>query len=814
MRPLELTLEGFKSYRDKVTFTFEGRSLFGVVGPTGSGKSSILDGLIFCLFGKTPRLERDTKRLINSLSDEARMQLAFEVDEKVWKITRVMRRQGASQVVLESEDEAQFTGDRVATEKVGELLGLDFDAFCASVSLPQGDFDRFLRASPGEQSRILKGIFRLDRVDALRQSAKARSAEAEGSISSLRMVIQGLPEDPEAKIKETETKLAESRRDEDEIRDRLPAVTAAELEVGQTQERLANLRVKSKQIEDAIAKIPPILELEEFADAYERAEKARDETSAAVEALQRRMSSAEAAHSELIASSGGQQWLVQMAERVRDSDRLRVELADSAALNARLSDEAKTSEENLKKKRGVQAAAESAAKKARAALEELNRHHSAHFLREGLSPGDPCPVCDRPIDALPKMKKPTAITSAQKLLKKAEDELSDAIATTLESERHAALSADRITEAQKRGKDIEQQLRTIELRISELLADGMGVDGAPTELERRRKLLADSETTLKSVREEWQDAEQKARATAAVTDSLVERRLKLVSAMSAVTGRLGLEAPTDADPAGLIDVAKRAMDESQEMLNEVERETTAISERGEAARQVLVDFRQRFGLSDSQLVADALAEVKQRISEHVNAIEQLRKSIQKRREIDVELLTLAKKKALFDRLVDDLTDRKFPSYLLEAQRRLLSKIASEKLVDLTGHYSFDEGGEFQIVDRRTGDVRSPQTLSGGETFLASLSLALALAEAVSLEGGQLGCFFLDEGFGSLDSESLDLALEGIEALAVPGRLIGLISHVPGMQARLEDLIVLERDADGSTIVVQQEGPLGYSIASI
>jgi exonuclease SbcC len=107
-------------------------------------------------------------------------------------------------------------------------------------------------------------------------------------------------------------------------------------------------------------------------------------------------------------------------------------------------------------------------------------------------------------------------------------------------------------------------------------------------------------------------------------------------------------------------------------------------------------------------------------------------------------------------------------------------------------------------------TRTPDTLSGGETFLASLSLALALSEAVALEGGRLGCFFLDEGFGSLDQESLDLALEGIEKLADPGRLIGLISHIPGVQARLDDLIVLERMADGSTEVAQHEGPIGYA----
>jgi exonuclease SbcC len=84
-----------------------------------------------------------------------------------------------------------------------------------------------------------------------------------------------------------------------------------------------------------------------------------------------------------------------------------------------------------------------------------------------------------------------------------------------------------------------------------------------------------------------------------------------------------------------------------------------------------------------------------------------------------------------------------------------------------------------------------------------------MAEAVSEQGGRLECFFLDEGFGALDPASLDLALDGIEELAVPGRLIGLISHVGGLQTRLDDLIVLEKEADGSTRVEQTEGPVSY-----
>ena len=101
-------------------------------------------------------------------------------------------------------------------------------------------------------------------------------------------------------------------------------------------------------------------------------------------------------------------------------------------------------------------------------------------------------------------------------------------------------------------------------------------------------------------------------------------------------------------------------------------------------------------------------------------------------------------------------------------------------------------------------VRKADSLSGGETFLASLALALALAEMVTRTGGRLDAFFLDEGFGSLDPEHLDLAMEGVEALAADNqdRLVVVVSHVPELRHRLEDLIELDRDpTTGDTRVI-------------
>lgn len=150
----------------------------------------------------------------------------------------------------------------------------------------------------------------------------------------------------------------------------------------------------------------------------------------------------------------------------------------------------------------------------------------------------------------------------------------------------------------------------------------------------------------------------------------------------------------------------------------------------------------------------------------------------------------------YQTLAGDLTDARFVRYLLDDERRHLAELGSEHFQRLTnGRYRFTEDGAFDIVDLTAADaVRKADSLSGGETFLASLGLALALAEIVARGGGRLDAFFLDEGFGTLDPEHLDLAMEGIESLVSEdgSRLVVVVSHVPELRHRVEDLIELDR----------------------
>lgn len=152
----------------------------------------------------------------------------------------------------------------------------------------------------------------------------------------------------------------------------------------------------------------------------------------------------------------------------------------------------------------------------------------------------------------------------------------------------------------------------------------------------------------------------------------------------------------------------------------------------------------------------------------------------------------------------------FVEFIAEEQLMQVSRAASERLKVLTKQryaLEVDSGGGFVIRDDGNGGIRRPvSTLSGGETFLTSLALALALSSQIQLRGKYpLEFFFLDEGFGTLDPELLDTVITALEKLHSDRLSVGVISHVPELRARLARklaVIPAEQAGEGSRIVME------------
>jgi exonuclease SbcC len=162
-----------------------------------------------------------------------------------------------------------------------------------------------------------------------------------------------------------------------------------------------------------------------------------------------------------------------------------------------------------------------------------------------------------------------------------------------------------------------------------------------------------------------------------------------------------------------------------------------------------------------------------------------------------KIAALRVRRAALDELARLLNPGQFVGWLVQRRQQHLLAVASEILAGMTGdRYRFT--ADFTVHDARTGQPRSPRTLSGGESFLASLALALGMAEIAARGGGRIGSLYLDEGFGSLDPNALDEAIEALEARARAGQMIMVISHVPTVAQRIERVLRVSPSPSGSS----------------
>ncbi|MNU96963.1 Nuclease SbcCD subunit C [compost metagenome] len=180
------------------------------------------------------------------------------------------------------------------------------------------------------------------------------------------------------------------------------------------------------------------------------------------------------------------------------------------------------------------------------------------------------------------------------------------------------------------------------------------------------------------------------------------------------------------------------------------------------------------------------------------------------KELESNRIKLNHSANLLSKLQSSLRGNAFVEYVAEEQLMNVSQAASQRLRDLTKQrYSLetDSGGGFIICDDANGGIKRPvSTLSGGETFLTSLALALALSAQIQLRGQYpLQFFFLDEGFGTLDPELLDTVITSLEQLHHDHLAVGVISHVAELRARLPRKLVVipaENAGLGSRIMIE------------
>ena len=224
--------------------------------------------------------------------------------------------------------------------------------------------------------------------------------------------------------------------------------------------------------------------------------------------------------------------------------------------------------------------------------------------------------------------------------------------------------------------------------------------------------------------------------------------------------------------------------------------------------------------TDIATITSNLAQASQELREQSKAVGQLSQQIKadadsrrRRGEILAKLASLTKVAndwSALNTMIGDSTGNKFSRIAQELTLRNLIALANRRLDGLTDRYLIDmpDGSDYlRVIDRYQGDVpRSVITLSGGETFLLSLALALSLSDMAS-QSVELQSLFIDEGFGTLDQDTLETALSTLERLqSESSKTIGVISHVTALKERINTQIVLHKTDTGvSTLTIGTYG---------
>ena len=197
-------MKGFAAFRDDTEVDFSDLELAALVGPTGSGKSTVIDGITFALFGAVARYDdnRAVAPVINQLSAEARAELEFEVDGERYTAVRVVRRTDGGAITKEArlERSAEILAGRASEmgEAVEKALGLDFDRFTKTVVLPQGRFARFLHDQPRDRQEVLRQLLGLDLYTRMGAEARKRAATCRDQREVLEPRLQaGAPSEEE-----------------------------------------------------------------------------------------------------------------------------------------------------------------------------------------------------------------------------------------------------------------------------------------------------------------------------------------------------------------------------------------------------------------------------------------------------------------------------------------------------------------------------------------------------------------------------------------------------------------------------------------
>lgn len=781
MRPVRITIEGFSAYRKRVEVDFDGVEYFSLSGATGSGKSSLIDAMVFALYGRVPRLGGATVApAISTGRDQATVAFDFMVGDHVYTVVRDLHRTksgGATvrEARLERGSENIESGAKNVTAAVEELLRLSFEDFTRTVILPQGEFAKFLTATPSERQQLLRGLLGLDVYGEVGSRARVRESETKALAQQAQSRLEGMELPSEETMKTALDRLVAIGKLADSIGEKesnLLEVEMAVANMGSTVEALADAR-------NRLSNLNAPERLDELGDLLGKA-------ADSVEALEQRREKLE------LEKHGLEQQLMDFPS-VERIDRIKTIQARLEEVEGEISRADHGTEASLKSAEEEVGRLANKLEMVTESLEASRVAHAAHDLASKLSPGDTCPVCDRLIDS------PLATTEMGDL-----DGIRETV-VVIEKDLDAGRSqVSRLTEklAVERTRLAGLQTKRDELK------DELDSDVDPAAIDDLKIKLAETIDRSTRVKVEVAEVASALKEARRELEDRAEEQRSLGNRLMAQREAIADLKPDRADSEDPIVQWKELMTWRERKLISVESEFEQTSKQLEVARKAHDADRRELEalLASLQIAVDgkysvAVARAQEQARHQVEVLEKVR---QDAAGLSTQITEQEKRGAVARVLSQHLRADGFERWLMVGAIARLVGGANLLLAQLSSDgYSLqaDDAGSLDVIDHHNADeVRPISTLSGGETFLVSLALALSLAETLSAAGGAgLDAIILDEGFGTLDDELLEVVATVLADLASRGLMVGIITHVKELAGLAPVRFRVSKEPDGAWV---------------
>lgn len=871
MRIHHLTIQGFGPFKDKQEIDFDALSqdkIFMLEGPTGAGKSSIIDAIVFALYGVTAH-EAATKsgpagQRVRSdyceVGDETKVCIEFSTGGARYKVTRTAayeapKKSGEgttpvnAKAILEFIDPPHEAINQVkeVNLRIKEELRLDNEQFSQMVVLPQGDFASFLHASTEKRREVLESIFKTFFYDKIKSQLDVRAKEFQGLLAQQGQEINHHVRNLEKEWVDSKGEL-DFKRLEALLNDKNETRDTQNVELQAAIDLLRPNSEKQMQERDAAERVlnPLKAELALLEDSQEKI-KAKTDLTTELEGLNSRADQMALKESQLLIrqKASGLQTLIESREASDEAmdDALEQIDEDYAEMT---SAEVKARIKELNVKVPALSTKAVAAQKAESELDDLEV-----LLEESID-------FEVKIKALPTLI--NKVAAAEKKLEGAKKKVKEYRA--LEKESYIGLAAKKLKKGQpcpvcgseehpnpvkgQSGFDqdeldrLEEIVADIESDLSELKYELKDANSASkkkfkpsAELKATKKKLEKSAADAEEIVSEYEDAQQELNDLNDCLQHFIDyesaEKSKLASdtKIQSEIKRLKIE-----DEDTLLEIL--AIDEDS-LRAEVSSYTDRIKEINALLAQP--DFKK---LPESAELGEkiraltekvsALNEELSRINDQLAVVERINESLNTAQVgINAALDEITELRQTGDPYLKlqgwvdgkNTAGLSLTNFVLQERLEMILEFASRHLRRMSnGKYEFrlheDKQGRAQkaglgitIMDYFAGKERPAETLSGGETFYASLALALGLVEVVKGDNGgiELGTLFIDEGFGSLSDDTLEEVLDVLEDLREQ-RVIGIISHVEGMKTQIPMRLEVRPTEAGPSTVKMAIGNLG------